>query len=195
MIKKVTCFISTLSDGGAEHQLSILANILSEKGYSVEIVTFVDFEDTYYIHQNIIRKKLAFGKNKFLKLFSIFKYFLFLKKETVVISYLQRCNMLCLLPLFFRKHIKVIVGERNLTTKSNLRETLLFKILYKRANFIVSNSFSQAKYISNKEPSLIPKIKTITNYTDISHYNKQEKNVNNIIRFGIFCRYHKQKNY
>ena len=35
-MKRVTLFIAALSSGGAEHQLTILANLLVERGYEVE---------------------------------------------------------------------------------------------------------------------------------------------------------------
>lgn len=195
MNKNITCFISTLSDGGAEHQMATLSNILVECGYNVEIVTFVDIPDTYEISSKIKRINLAWGKSNCKKIYAILKYFLTIKRNSCVISYLQRCNMLCLIPLIFRRDVKVIVGERNLTYRTSMKENFLFDILYKRATYIVPNSYSQTKYILEKHPEYKNKLRTIINYTDILHYNKIIYKINSPIKIGVFSRYHIQKNY
>jgi len=43
LMKRITCFTSNLTGGGAEHQLTILSNLLAEKGYDVTIVTKKEF--------------------------------------------------------------------------------------------------------------------------------------------------------
>lgn len=193
--KNITCFITSLSSGGAEHQLTELSRMLVERGYNVTITTFADVDDHYSCASGITRKRIAPNKGRIRKILSIFWYFLRVKTD-VVISFGQRENVLVLIPLVVRPRVKVIAGERNFTiNKSNRIERVLFKLLYKRANFIVPNSYSQRAYILNKHPKYLDKVVTITNYTDLSLYKYEEPSYNEVPRIGIFCRYNKQKNY
>lgn len=48
-MKRITCFTSNLTGGGAEHQLTILSNLLAEKGYDVTIVTYNNIPDHYVL--------------------------------------------------------------------------------------------------------------------------------------------------
>ena len=187
-----------MSGGGAEHQLAILANELV-KDYKVSIVTFCDIEDHYYLDPSIKRIRLGYKKNFFL-ICSFLRTIIYVNKikTDVVITYGQRSSFLALLSLWFRKGIKVIASERNLTTgKPGKYENILFSKLYTRASFIVPNSYSQERYIINKKPNLKNKIRTITNYTDLKTFTpvKVETLSDSMINIGIFARYHKQKNF
>lgn len=194
-MKKISCFICGLSSGGAEHQISNLSNFLDEKQYQVELVTFSSVEDHYKIHKSIKRIRLGLHKNKFYQLIDIWKYF-FTTKSEVVISFGQRENFLCIIPLFFRPKIKLIAGERNTTYgKPTNIERILHKLFYKRADWIVPNSFAQENYIKKNAPQFAFKVKSIINFTDINKYTYTTLPINSQIRFGIFCRYTPQKNY
>lgn len=195
MMKHITCFITSLSSGGAERQLTILTDMLKNKGYVVDIVTFADVPDHYGVHKEVKRVRLAENKHPILKFLTIFWYFIRLKSD-VVISFGQRENVFALIPLLFRPNIKMIAGERNLTVDSQtLYEKLLFSFLYKRANYVVPNSFSQRRYIIEKKPGFENKVVTITNYTDLEHYSFTQSPNSEVPRIGVFCRYAAQKNY
>ncbi len=194
-MKHISFFITSLSSGGAEHQLVQLADYLSESGYKVDVVTFADMSDHYKTSESIRRIRIAENKNKFIKLLAIFWFFVRIETD-VVISFGQRASLFCLGPLFIRYKIKVICGERNLTVgEPSKTERFLWKYLYKRANWIVPNSFSQGKYIVSRYKNLEPKIKTIINYTDINKYLFSEYSNHLQLQVSLFCRYNKQKNY
>lgn len=194
-MKKITCFIATMSSGGAEHQLAELTAMLAEKGYAVSIVTFGDTKDHYVIDKHIKRVRLAYNKGYILKYLAILKYF-FTVHTDCIISFGQRENMFMLLPLLFRRNVAVIAGERNFTTgKSSRIEKLLLNFLYRRANYIVPNSYSQKKHIIGKKPELASKVTTITNYTDLESFLPVMHPRNEIVRMVVFCRYSQQKNY
>ncbi len=193
-MKNITLFIGSLSSGGAEHQLVQLANLLSELGYKITIVTYADIPDHYQFNNGIRRIQLAKGKHSVIKFYAIFTYFLKVKTDCVI-SYTQRSSSFALPSLFLRRKIKVIVGERNLSTGNvSFLERLLFAFLYKRANYIVPNSFSQTNYILDKYPSYRQKVKTIINYTDIQLYKGEIFPDSNIVKIGVFARYTQQKN-
>lgn len=194
-MKTIILFICSLGSGGAEHQLVILSRFLVERGYKVRIVTFSDTPDHYSISDGIERIRLGINKGRFRQLYDILKYF-FSVKTDVVISFGQRENLFCLMSLLFRPQIKVIAGERNTTYGKPTRiEKILHKLLYKRANWIVPNSYSQGKYIKEHAPKFANKVQTIINYTDLSIYSAVDSPYNSPLRFCLFCRYHPQKNY
>lgn len=194
-MKKITMFIAALSSGGAEHQLSILANFLSERGYDIDLVTYSDFEDHYELDERIKRIRLAIGKSKLLKIFEVLRFFIFHKTD-IVISFGNRDNMLSLLPLLFRRKIKHLAGERCVNYKPlKWYQKLNYRLLYKRTDFIVTNSYTQAKDIKDRFPYLSRKVSTITNYTDLNLYNVVEVEQKQEVKIGIFCRYAMQKNY
>lgn len=194
-MKRITFFITAMSSGGAEHQLSMLATFLVEKNYDVSIVTFADLEDHYSIPKEIKRIRLAEGKSTPQKLLSIYKYFLTCKTDCVI-SFGARENTLCLGPLSLRPHIKVLAGERCATFNGlTWYKKLNYKFLYRRANYIVPNSFTQKKDIAQIEPRYEQKTIAITNYTDPSVYITSDAPHNKKVEIGIFCRYSAQKNY
>lgn len=195
-MKCITFFIASLSSGGAEHQLVMLAHYLCERNYNVTIVTYADVQDHYSVGCGIKRVRIAEGHNKVMKFFAIFFFFLRLKTD-VVISFGQRDNFFSLIPLMFRRKIKVIAGERNTTNGApSIYERCLLAFLYKRANFIVPNSYTQRDYLVKMKPIWKDKIIPITNYTDLEVYNPGlcvplEKDTLDI---AIFSRMVKQKN-
>ena len=195
-MKRITLFIASLSSGGAEHQLVTLAQFLKEKGFQVTIVNYSDTPDHYSVPSGVNQVKLGVGLNSVSKVFSIFKYFLTLSTD-VVISFGQRDNFFCLIPLLFRRNIKVLAGERNFTVgPSGFYEKCLLRVLYKRANYIVPNSQSQRKYIISKRPAWQQKVITITNYTDLNIYiSPTDSRINNaMLSIAIFSRPVPQKN-
>lgn len=186
-------FIASLGSGGAEHQLSVLGNLLVEH-YDVTIVTFANVEDHYSLDDGIKRVKLN-RKNKWLTFISCFLFFLNLKKGCVI-SFGQRENFICLIPLCFNHKVKIISSDRNTSLgKPTIIEKLLGNFLYARANYIVPNSHTQTKYLKNKYLKLKDKLVTITNYTDLVNYKMLPFAKNKMVKIGIFCRYEQQKNY
>ena len=192
--KNITFFICSMSSGGAEHQVAILSDLLVKENYDVTITTFGDTKDHYPINKNIKRVRLAEEKPRWIKFLAIFWYLLTIKTD-VVISFTQRANFFTLIPLCFRR-VRVIAGERNFSVgKPLMKEKILHKWLYRRANIIVPNSFSQKDYIIEHTPRLKNKVVTITNYTDLQKFKYSILPCNDIIRVGVFGRYNSQKNY
>lgn len=193
MKKSLTFLIGGLSSGGAEHQLSILCNLLADD-YDISIVTWVDFEDHYKLDKRINRVHIAPHKNRYIKTLKVMRYILCCKSD-VVISYSNKAGVYALIPLLFRRNIKAIASERNYKDKEGtFTELLLYRLLYYRADYIVPNSFAQGKYIAEKT-KFGNKVKPITNYTDVSQYSFSPIHENKPIRIGIFGRYAQQKNY
>lgn len=191
----VTFFITSLSSGGAERQVSILSDLLIKKGYNVEIATFADIKDKYIINKYVKRINIGKNKNKIIKFLLILVFFL-RHKTDCFISYGKRENLFALLPLLFRRKIKIIASERSYTVgKLSIKDKFLLYFLYGRADFIVTNSYSQKEFILSKNVSLKGKTFTIINYTDPQIYKVDGYLNNDILRVGILARYSSAKNY
>lgn len=193
--KSIVCVIGNLSSGGAEHQLLELSRLLYGKGYDVTIVTYLESGDFYEVPSYIHRVRIGLGKSKLKKAIGLMQ-FCFKQKNKVVISYSQRTSCFVLSSLFFKRSTKVIASERNFTTGTpSVYEKWLMNLLYYRADYVVPNSYSQRNYILNKRGNWSSKVVTITNYTDLSKYKYSLQPKNDLIRIGVFARYHFQKNY
>ncbi len=196
-MKSIVFFIGTLSSGGAEHQLSVLANFLSNIGYKVTIVTYGDSRDHYLLSTRISRIRIGQGKGRVEKFIRILSFFFRLKAD-VVISFTQRSNLLAMIPLLFRPRIKKIMGERNLSKENGgCREFILFNFLYFLSDYIVSNSYTQYDYIINSKPRLSSRLRVIPNYTDPDLFRpvNNQKSSQTVFRIGVLGRYSHQKNY
>ena len=200
IMKRIHCFISSLEGGGAEHQMSYLCNFLAEAGYDVTLVTLLPKPDRYKVLPSIKRICLDYdlSSTKWVKLYKklyIFFYFLFIRTDGII-SYLVGSNSQVLLPMMLRPWTKVIVSERNLITwKLSRYEKFVYGGVYRRANFIVSNSHAMTRYFSEHFPQLRNKLRTITNYTDLEKYSVTPLPLGEKLQIGIFARYQKQKNY
>lgn len=195
-MKRIVFFINTLGSGGAEHQLVELSAGLIERGYDVTITTFGDIDDHYSINTKIKRHRIAPGKNKVFKMLAIWYYFLTIKADWVV-GFGQRESRYMLEVLQFRpqNNIHAIAGERNTTiSEPTIHELKLLNRLYKRADYIVPNSFSQRKHIIETKPEYESKTVTITNYTDLLTYKPTPLPSGDCIRVCVFSRYDPQKN-
>ena len=195
-MKSIVLFINSLSSGGAEHQLTELANGLAERGYDVTITSWADMPDHYHYSQLVHRRIIAIGKNSIIKMLSIWWYF-FKVETNCVIGFGQRANRFFLLPLFFRSHSNIcaIAGERSVFYGAlSRREKLMLDYLYRRADFIVTNSYTQRHNIINLKPNFKDKTITITNYTDISVYKAAKLPNGELLRIIVVGRYSPPKN-
>lgn len=189
--------MGSLASGGAEHQMCILSNMLVDKGYSVTIPTYLsERPDHYYLDPRIKRQRIAPGKKNFIRVLSLMFHVLTVKTD-VVISWGPMQSVFILSALLFRPSIKAICGERNYTGDNpSVWEKILYNTgLYRRAKYIIPNSYTQAEYEKKAHPSYSKMIDTITNYTNLDEYKATPIPSNNPIRIGIFCRMERQKNF
>lgn len=168
-MKRVLCLIDGLGSGGAQKQLVGLATLLKEKGYDVTFVWYhnKDFFKPVLENSNIRCIKLQ-PRLKVLKIWDIAKV-IKKQKEDVVISYLGGPSITaCILKACGMK-TKVIVSERNTTQKLTAYNRRKF-FLYRFADKIVPNSYSQERFLKKYYPQYSEKIYTITNFLDNSKY-------------------------
>ena len=192
--KRITCFISSLASGGAEHQLAILANMLCEKGYKVDFVTCLNDPDYYMLNPEIRRIKINTNNSNFISTVKMIKFFR--KHDTdVIISFRERMNLTTIVGCLGRK-IKIIAGERSFTIgRPTIVGELLHDFFYKYATYIVPNSSSQEYYLRSLKKNWANKLHTITNYTDINLYQYCPPPIDSSrILIGVFARFSPHKN-
>lgn len=195
-MKHILFINAGFGSGGAEHQCSQLINMLIERGYSITVASFGDIPDHYYVSPLVERVQLAPNKSTFAKILAVEKYLLTAKAD-VIFAFSQRMSVLCLFPMLLRPNLKVISSERNFTIgqPDKFEKILMRTGIYRRANFIVPNNYSQGRYLAKKMPSIAKKINVITNYTEVDTYKATPLPQNHIPQIGIFCRFEVQKNF
>lgn len=177
--KRILCFIDSLSSGGAQRQLVGLASLLKKKDYVVKVITYYDFD--FYKHalseNDVEYEPLPCGKGLFQRLIKIDRSINKFSPD-IVISYLDTPNILACILRAKKSNWKLIVSERNTTQLISKRDRIKF-FLYKYADAIVPNSYSQSDFIAQNYPRLMWKCNVITNFVDTDSFspsNKIQKN-------------------
>ena len=126
------------------------------------------------------------AENKFWRIPLICRY-ITESAPDVLISYLSTPNIIACISKLINKRTKLIVSERNTNRVVGKNEKIRFS-LYKFADYIVPNSYSQEQFIRNNFPNLTLKTRTITNFVDTDLFcpstQTDEHNVPIIISVG-----------
>ena len=194
-MKKILLFTDVLGSGGAQRQLTTLAVLLKGKGYQVSLLDYWNdpFYDDYLKQQDIpFVHKPTVGKLNIIRMFIAYINKL---QPDVVIAYMEHPSIVaCVGKIFAKKKFKLIVSERN-TTQILTRNDKLRFFLFRVADYIVPNSHSQYKFISEHYSNLVSKTKTITNVIDTKKFCPAEKKQKNeIFTFVVVARVVEQKN-
>lgn len=170
-MSKIILFTDSLGAGGAQRQLVGLASLLKDAGHEVSILTY--HKDEFYapfLDSNDIKHYILPKANGAFK--RIAKVCRYIKKEQpdVLISYQEVPSLIACIAKIFNPKIKLIVSERN-TTQVITKNVKIRFFLYRWANAIVPNSYSQEKFIKSHYPKLVNKVTTITNFVDLKKFN------------------------
>ena len=174
--KRILCLIDSLASGGAQRQMVGLASLLKGEGYQVKVVTYFDLP--FYLSQlqvcgveyeyvscstSLVDRLRRIGRT--------IKQF----RPDVVVSYLDTpCILASLLHIANKKRWKLIVSERNTTQALSRKEKIKFA-LYRFADAIVPNSFSQGDFIAKHYPEYVDKCHVITNFVDTGAFSPVTK--------------------
>lgn len=187
---KILCLISGLGSGGAERQMTGLANLLQEKGDDIKLIYYhkLHFYRDYLERNSINNECVVESKYKLVNLYFVYKKIKTFNPD-VVISYMDGPSLIACIIKILGMSFKLLVSER--TSTVCLRRTLKKKIkfaLYRVANCVVPNSYSEADYLKVKYPFLKGKIFPITNFVDLDYfYFKERRNnltITNILVVG-----------
>ena len=138
---KIDFFISSLSGGGAEKVLTVLAKEFAKSGGRVGVVSLEKRPQFYHVDSSVRLTK--FDNNSkcgvsalFADFFDLLKYVKHSKAD-LNISFLSRCNLLLLIISIFAG-CKVVVCDRNNPLKEHSRRVFWLSCqLYRRATVIV----------------------------------------------------------
>lgn len=152
--KKLLFVNSSLSDGGSERVMCLIANEFSKRKYQVDMVLLREGKDTYYVNDDIkiIRFKYKHN-NKIYKLLKRLKTLHDLMKNDYdyVISFMSDINI-CTLISNIGINKRIIVSERadpSQKTRSWIQRKME-KILYRFAYKVVLQTEDVKKNYSNK---------------------------------------------
>ncbi len=181
---KICLAISTMSSGGAERNISMLANHFS-KNNDVFILTLQGNKKSFYNIDNKVKiielDLIKNTKNFFLKLINLIKriYIIALQlnkhKPDVLISFLETTNITLIISSLFISSVKVrIVSDRNNPNKSERPTiiTILKFLFYRFSDHIVLQTRKikkNYKFVKKNKIKIIPntiseKIKLKKNY-------------------------------
>jgi glycosyltransferase involved in cell wall biosynthesis len=191
-MKKILLFINSLGPGGAERQLAGLACMLKKNGYTIEVLCY----DNNLFYKPLLDKEgvkitlLNSKKSKYQKIISAHNKIKAFNPD-IVISYLEMASIItCIDKLIFRAKYILFVSERNTTTIMNLSEKIRF-FLFKIANIIIPNSYSQKDFINKNFPDLSKKTRVISNFVDTEHFNndliRERHNIPKILIAAGIC--------
>ncbi|MGB0391644.1 MAG: glycosyltransferase [Salibacteraceae bacterium] len=152
--KKITLFTVSMDGGGAERVMANLANSLSEK-YNVDLILLTsnlkqDINENVSITLLNASNKSLGSVRKLLNIpFAAYKLSKYLKNEKpdVVVSFLNRPNIIAVLSKYIAHHQKIIISERTFPSRafSSSKWTdrltrLLIRSLYNKADSVFVNS-------------------------------------------------------
>lgn len=174
-LKRILCVIDALGPGGAERQMAGLSIMLKEQGYEV----FVRYHEPKYFFSAQIKEAgidvrcLGAGRSRFFKVL-LYRNEIKRINPDVVISFLQPSNILTSIIRLTGLKFKLIVSERNTNIGKGLRDYIRFN-LYRIADWIVPNSYSQEAFIKKEFSFLTSKVKTIVNFVDTDYFKPVNK--------------------
>lgn len=173
---RILLFIDSLGAGGAQRQLTGLACLLKAKGYFVKVVTYYDHPFyNYILDENKIEYECLNINSKLClpKLIKCIKQF----ETNVVISFQTNPNALACIAAKICQ-VKLIVSERNTHQDITWKDRIIFQ-LFKFADYVVPNSYSEKNFIEKHFSFLNDKTLTITNFVDLKRFSPANKKKSN----------------
>ncbi len=170
MKKRLLCLIDNLGPGGAQRQLVGLSSFLKERGYGVTVAFYND--DPFYV--NLLQANgvpyvfLDKAQKTTFRIWHVARYIRKTRPD-VVISYLETPSICACVARLFNHRFKLIVSERNTTQHTGRNERIRFN-LFRVADYVVPNAYSQESYIKTTFPKLANKTITIPNFVDLEHF-------------------------
>lgn len=168
---KILLFIDNLGAGGAQRQLVGLAVMLKQRGYQVKVCYYQD--TPFYasmLDENDVPHELIQGSDNHKKRIPVVARYFKKERPNWVIAYQETPSLVACAAKLLGGGFKLIVSERNTTQKVGMNERVRF-FLYRWADAIVPNSYSQMNYLITKHSWMKNKIKTIVNFVDLDIFH------------------------
>ena len=136
------------------------------------MIVSIYHDDRFYLDQlqtnEVPYIYLKKANNSFFRICHVARYIRQIKPD-VVISYLETPSICACVAKLFNRHFKLIVSERNTTQHTGRNEKIRFN-LFRLADYVVPNAYSQESYIKTTFPKLANKTITIPNFVDLEHF-------------------------
>ena len=174
---KVILFTDNLGAGGAQRQLVGLAVLLAKSGYDVKVLTYqeISFYKAYLDDNSIQNEVISGASNRFLRIPIVANCFI-KERPDYVISYQEIPSLIACATRFFGCRAKILVSERSVTQSLTIKDRIRFN-LYRFAERVIPNSYTQEQFLKKNYKWMSNKICTITNFVDLDYfsYNIKEK--------------------
>lgn len=173
-MKRILCIIESLGSGGAERQMTGLAAMLKQQGYQVEVWYYVkkEFYLPFLQENSVSARFLSDARRPRYRFLALRRHINTYRPDTII-SYTVSTSMVACVLKMFGADFNLIVSERSSTQNVAWREKFRF-YLYRWADHIVPNSFSQERFIDSLFPKLTQKVRTIINFVDTQAFVPKE---------------------
>ena len=163
---RIICLTRHLKMGGLERQLAGLAVELNALGHDVQVVTYHrgDFFDGILDEHQIPHKIIPKGHFTAVSIIRLLRYFRTEQVDLVIAFGASAGRKACSVKLLW-PHFRLIVSERNANRNQTLFDAYRM-LIYRLADHIVCNSYSQADFLRIHFPAQAGKISTIVNFVD-----------------------------
>ena len=178
--------IASLRLGGAERQLSGLALMLHAQGHDVEVLTYR--EGSFYAKPlkdaGICMTYIPHpGKEKTLR--DQIAAHLRDTNCQILISYMVGANLKACGIKKRYPELELVVSERNCDTSHKWFYTTLRYYLYRRADYIVCNSYAQEALLRNLRPAFGKRLLTIPNFVDSDYFKPSGRSLGGNGRINV----------
>jgi len=195
-------FLPNFSIGGAGNSIFNICNEIKNSTYSIQIISIGKnhYKNSF---KKIGIKTIELSNQK--TIISILKIFFLIKKkskknEVIFVSNINYANVLSAIFLKNINNLKLILIERTpfqeleifFSFKDLIKKKIIFylaKIFYKRADYIIGNSYTVSSYVESKINQ-----KVLTKYPIIKINNNIKKKYNKILNISWIGRNTKEKN-
>ena len=167
---KILLFTDALGAGGAQRQLVGLAVLLKNAGHKVKLATYhqgVFYSDV--LSKNEIEHIVVTETNNKLKRIVDIAQFCKNEKPNVLIAYQASPSIIACIAKIMGGKFKLIVSERNTNQRFSVNDRLRF-FLYRWADHVVPNSYSQAEFIAKHAKWLKEDVSVIVNFVDTERF-------------------------
>lgn len=184
-MKKIILFTDSLGAGGAQRQLVSLGIMLKNAGYDITVATYYDID--FYRSQledagvrNVLVPKAADSKKRIMAVRSFFKK----EQPDWVIAYQETPSFVACVAKILGGKFRLIVSERNTTQHIGRYERVRF-FLYRWADAIVPNSYTQGEFLASHYPWMKKKLTTISNFVDLTQFSYVKKKKRKIPEIAV----------
>lgn len=193
-MKKIILFTDSLGAGGAQRQLVGLGIMLKNAGYDITVATYydIDFYRSQLEEAGVRNVLIPNADDEKKRLFVVRSFF---KKEQPdwVIAYQETPSLVACVAKILGGKFRLIVSERNATQHIGRNDRVRF-FLYRWADAIVPNSYTQGEFLASHYPWMKKKLTTISNFVDLTQFSYVKKKKREIPEIAVAASIWSSKN-